>query len=133
MIFVDANIFMYAAGRPSVQREPSRAWLAAVVAGTVPSCCTDAEVLQELLHRYRAIGREADAFRVFDSVIRLGIPILSVGERESVRARRILEANPSLSTRDGVHVAVMEQHGLTEVLTYDRGFDAVSWLTRLEP
>lgn len=133
MIFLDANIFMYAAGASSPQREPSREFLARIPLASGPRCCTDAEVLQELLHRYRSIGRAELGFRAFDAVVGLAIPILPVGEDEVARARRLLEDTPALSTRDGVHLGVMEAHGITDVLTYDRGFDAVDWVRRLEP
>ena len=133
MSFVDANVFMYAAGRPSPQREPCRAFLRSVVAAAAPPCCTSTEVLQEILRRYRAIGRAQTAFTVFDSVVQLGIPIMSVGMDELRLARRLLETCPGLSTRDGVHLGTMEAHGIRRVLSYDRGFEEVDWVERLEP
>ncbi|MBT3220090.1 MAG: PIN domain-containing protein, partial [Proteobacteria bacterium] len=72
-------------------------------------------------------------YRIFDAVVSLGIPVLGVGEDEVRRARRLLEFYPTLSTRDGVHLGVMEAHGMVEILTYDRGFDHVDWARRLEP
>lgn len=133
MILLDANTFMYAAGRESPQRAPCQAFLQQVIDGAGPDACTDAEVLQEILHRYRSIGRAELGFRIFDSVLALGIPILDVGEAHVRAARRILELHPGLSTRDGGHLAVMEAHGMVEVLSYDRGFDLVSWERRREP
>lgn len=133
MTLLDANIFMYAAGRASPQREPCQAFLASVVGGAGRAVCTDAEVLQEILHRYRSIGRAQAGFQIFDSVVALGMPILSVGEDEVRRARRLLAAYPKLSTRDGLHLGVMEANGITRVLTYDKGFDAVAWARRSEP
>jgi predicted nucleic acid-binding protein len=47
-------------------------------------------------------------------------------------ARRLLEEHPSLSTRDCVHIGVMWEHEIEEVLSYDRGFSELSWLKRLE-
>ena len=133
MILLDANIFMYAAGRESPQRKPCQDYLREVVAGVHPQVSTNAEVLQEILHRYRSIGSADLGSRIVDSVISLGIPVLEVGLDEVRRARRLLEAYPTLSTREGVHLGVMEAHGITDVLTYERGFDAVEWAKRLEP
>jgi len=133
VILLDANIFMYAAGRESPRREPCQAFLAAMVGSPGSSACTDAEVLQEILHRYRSIGRAELGFRIFDSVVALGVPILPVGEDEVRRARRLLASHAGLSTRHGVHLGVMEAHSITEVLTYDRGFDAVPWASRGVP
>jgi predicted nucleic acid-binding protein len=37
---------------------------------------------------------------------------------------------PELSARDALHVAVMQRHGIGEILTFDRGFDAIPGLRR---
>lgn len=132
-MFIDTNIFMYAAGRASPWRAPCQTFLAGVTAGTAPPCFTNAEVLQEILHRYRSIGRADLGLRLFDAVVHLGVPILPVGESEVRGARRILESSPALSTRDGVHLGVMESAASTTLLSYDRGFDAVAWIRRIEP
>jgi predicted nucleic acid-binding protein len=53
VILIDANIFMYAAGAEHPHKEPSRMFLEQVARGEVDAAL-DAEVLQEILHRYRA-------------------------------------------------------------------------------
>jgi len=58
-IFLDANIPMYAAGRPHPLKQPCLDVLA-LVALYPDAFCTDAEVFQEILHRYRAQGRWQD-------------------------------------------------------------------------
>lgn len=132
MILIDANIFMYAAGRESPQREPCRRFLEKIVAGEGSAFCTDAEVLQEILHRYRSLKIPDIGFQLFDGVVQLGILILAVTDRSLREARTLLEQYPSLSTRDGVHLGVMREHGIEEVLSYDRGFSQVTWVKRLE-
>jgi predicted nucleic acid-binding protein len=133
VIFIDANIFMYAAGRESPQLLPSQRFLERIVTGGGPAACTNAEVLQEILHRYRALRVPEVGFRLFDAVTHLGVPILPVTDRAMAEARRILESHPTLSTRDGVHLGVMWEHGIEEVLSYDGNFSEVSWVKRLEP
>ena len=133
MILIDANIFMYAAGRESPQRLPCQRLLDRIAAGKGPATCTDTEVLQEILHRYRNLKIPGIGFQIFDAVSHLGIPILSVTDRAMAEARRLLEDYPILSTRDGVHLGVMREYGLEEVLTYDGGFSDVPWAKRLEP
>ena len=132
MILIDANIFMYAAGRPSPQRLPCQRFLDRVVGGGGPAACTDSEVLQEVLHRYRSLKLPEVAFQVFDAVTHLGIPILPVTDRAMAYARRFLADYPALSTRDGVHLGVMREHGIEELLSYDDGFSEVPWVKRLE-
>ena len=62
----------------------------------------------------------------------LGLSILAVTERSLLEARRILEDHPRLSTGDGIHLGVMREHGIEEVLSYDRGLSQVSWVKRLK-
>jgi predicted nucleic acid-binding protein len=132
VILVDANVFMYAAGRQSPQRLPCQRFLENIVAGRGPAACTDAEVLQEILHRYRSLAVPQIGFQLFDAVAHLGIPILAVTDQSLREARTLLEDYPRLSTRDGIHLGVMREHGIEEVLSYDRGLSQVSWVKRLE-
>ena len=132
MILIDANIFMYAAGRESPQRLLCQQWLEKIVAGEGPASCTDAEVLQEILHRYRPLSIPEVGFQLFDAVTHLGIPILAVTDRALREARTLLGDHPRLSTRDGVHLGVMREHAIEEVLLYDRGLAEVPWVKRLE-
>jgi predicted nucleic acid-binding protein len=133
VILIDTNIFMYAAGKESPQRLPCQQLLERILEGEGPAACTDTEVLQEILQRYRALKVPEVGFRLFDAVTHLGIPILAVTDRAMAHARKLLEDYPALSTRDGVHLGVMREHGIDEVLTYDGGFSEVPWVKRLEP
>jgi predicted nucleic acid-binding protein len=132
VILIDTNIFMYAAGKESPQKLPCQRFLERIIDGEGPAACTDTEVLQEILHRYRSLKTPEIGFQVFDAVTHLGIPILAVTDRAMTEARRLLEDYPTLSTRDGVHLGVMREHGIEEVLSYDGGFSDVSWAKRLE-
>jgi len=132
VILIDANIFMYAAGRESPQRLPCQRFLERAIAQGGGATCTDAEVLQEILHRYRSLKVPGIAFQLFDAVVHLGIPILAVTDRSLTEARTLLERYPSLSTRDGIHLGVMREHGIEDVLSYDRGLSEVPWVKRLE-
>ncbi|MFV1959950.1 MAG: type II toxin-antitoxin system VapC family toxin [Planctomycetota bacterium] len=134
MILVDANVFMYAAGKPSPQRDPSRRFLERVVRGKEAlDARTDAEVLQEILHRYRVIHAPEKGLALFDAVLDLGIAVLPVTETGLRHARTLVQEGPRISTRDAVHVGVMFEHGISRVLSYDRGFDGVAGIERVEP
>lgn len=54
MILVDTNVLMYAAGADSRHKEASARFLERVGSGEVDAVI-DAEVLQEVLHRYRVL------------------------------------------------------------------------------
>lgn len=132
MILIDTNIFMYAAGKESPQKGPCQRFLEKIVDGEGPAVCTNAEVLQEILHRYRTLKVPEVGFQLFDAITHLGIPVLAVTDRAMAEARQLLEEYPLLSTRDGVHLGVMREHGIEEVLSYDSGFSKVPWVKRLE-
>ena len=66
MTLVDSNVFMYAAGREHPHKKPATAFLEKVAAGSVDAII-DVEVLQEILHRYRALGRWDEGRQVYDA------------------------------------------------------------------
>jgi predicted nucleic acid-binding protein len=69
-IFLDANIPMYAAGRVHPLKQPCIDVLS-LAAHHPARFITDAEVFQEILHRYRAIGRWHDGEQLFRKFIEL--------------------------------------------------------------
>ena len=129
MIFVDSNIPMYLIGAEHANKAVARRLLEDAIAdGEV--LCTDAEVLQEILHRYVAIRRPDDidpALEVLATVVDVVYPI---EEADVQRARRILRRVAGLSARDAVHLAVMQRHDVDEVLSFDTAFDGLSGIRR---
>lgn len=92
---------------------------------------TDAEVLQEILHRYVAIHRRDAIQPAFDALLTVVDEVLSVDRSAVVRAKEILHARPNVSARDAMHVAAMEQAGIKRILSFDKGFDLIPGIERL--
>jgi predicted nucleic acid-binding protein len=132
MIVIDSNIWMYAAGRPHAHRAPSLDLLRRVAAGEVEAL-TNTEVLQEILHRYRAIGRWEDGRHVYDLTRRIVPMILPISLDVMDHARALMDDEPRLGARDAVHAAFAFECGATAICSFDRGFDLVPSLVRLEP
>jgi predicted nucleic acid-binding protein len=132
MILIDANVIMYAAGAEHPHKRPSVALLERVAAGEVEAT-TDAEVLQEILHRYRAIGRWEDGRRVYDQTRRLFPAVVPVTAAVLDRARRLLDADGHIMARDALHAAIVMMAGFDAVCSYDRDFDRIRGLVRREP
>ena len=132
MTFIDANVFLHIAGR---DRALGDACLAAVLdAQDQPTgACTDAEVLQEVLHVCRRRGRADAGFQVFDTVVSLGFAVLPITAETMVLARELAEQLPELSTRDAVHAASMQLAHVQNLLSFDRGFDAIAGILRRTP
>jgi uncharacterized protein len=92
---------------------------------------TDAEVLQEILHRYTSINRRDTIQPAFDILLALVDAVLAVDQETVVEAKQIVLGYPQLSARDAVHLAVMQQHGIDRILSFDTGFDGLAGITRI--
>ena len=130
--FIDNNIPMYAAGAEHPAKKRSVRLLERIATGRIQAV-SDAEVFQEILHRFRAIGRLADGFRLFDSFLKLIPEILPVTIDDVRNARVIMAENRKLTARDAIHVAVMRRRGIATIYSFDKHFDEVSDIKRIEP
>jgi len=92
---------------------------------------TDAETLQEILHRYVAIRRPDFIQPAFDTLLGITDQIFAVDRGAAERAKEIVLGRPRLSARDALHLAIMEQHGIDRILSFDSGFDGYPGVTRL--
>ncbi len=92
---------------------------------------TDAEVLQEILHRYAAIDRRDAIQPAFDAIVGVVDEIFPIESRDVERARTVLDGSRQLSARDALHVAIMERHGIGRILSFDTGFDSRPGITRI--
>ena len=132
MILVDSNIPMYVAGAAHPNKAPSVAFLERVASGQVQACVST-EILQEILHRYRAIGRWDDGRRLY-TLVRQILPVTLALEVSVLdRARGILDKYPHLMARDGVHAATCFEHSLEGICSYDTDYDAIKGLRRFRP
>ncbi len=133
LVFLDTNVPMYAGGGPHALREPCERVLL-LVAEMPGLFVTDAEVLQEMLHRYRAQNlwyRGGGVFHRFARLMRGRIEAIGVADVE--QAALLADEYIGLSARDLLHVAVMARVGAETVITADRGFDRVPQVRRLDP
>lgn len=124
-VYLDTNVFMYAAGKPHSLKGPATSILRAVVDDRL-NAVTSVETLQEIQHRYRHIGVPEVGFTMFDTLVQL-MPgrIISVTLNDLVTARKVLQETPTLHAREAIHVGVALNHGISTVVSADKGFDAV--------
>jgi len=130
MIFVDSNVPMYLVGAAHAHKADAQRLLEAAVAAGEP-LVTSAEVLQEILHRYVAIGRLDAIQPAFDALTTVVDDVLPIKRVDVERARELVAGAARLSARDALHVAVMEREGISRIMSFDTGFDRVPGLTRL--
>jgi len=130
VILVDSNIPMYLVGRSHPHKVDAQRLVEKLLSER-QRLVTDAEVLQEVLHRYIAINRRDAIQPAFDSLLGVVDDVLTIDQAVMERAKRIVFGHSRLSARDAVHLAVMEQHGIDRILTFDSGFDGFPGITRL--
>ncbi|MBM4443182.1 MAG: type II toxin-antitoxin system VapC family toxin [Candidatus Rokubacteria bacterium] len=130
MIFVDSNVPMYLVGASHPRKADAQRLLESLVSDR-QRLVTDAEVLQEILHRYVAIERPDAIQPAFDALLGLVDEVFAIDRDAVERAKRVILGSRRLSARDAIHVATMEQHGVTRILSFDGGFDGVPGIERL--
>jgi len=130
LIFVDSNIPMYLIGRAHPHKVDTQRLLEQL-SSERRRLVTDAEVLQEILHRYSAVGLHDAIQPAFDALLAVVEQVFPVQTTSVERAKEIVLARRRLSARDALHLAVMEEQGVKEILTFDAGFDGYPGITRL--
>jgi predicted nucleic acid-binding protein len=122
VILVDSNVPMYVIGSDHPHKRDAQRLLEQF-ASARERLVADAEVFQEILHRYRAINRPDAIQPAYDL-------LLDVVDDVSA-AKDLLLARWELSARDAVHVAVMHANEITRIVSFDRDFDRVPGVERL--
>ena len=130
MIFIDSNIPMYLIGAPHPHKSESQFLLERLIAAG-QRLVTDAEVLQEIIHRYAAIGKRDAIGPAFQLLLEVVDDVLPIGKVDVMRAGEIVQNRALLSARDSLHIAVMERHGIRSILSFDADFDRWPGLKRI--
>jgi uncharacterized protein len=88
VILVDSNIPMYLVGSPHPHKSDAQRLLEQLV-NERRRLVTDAEVLQEILHRYVAINRRDAIQPAFDALLGIVDQVLDVNRTAAERAKRL--------------------------------------------
>ena len=124
MILVDSNVLMYASGADHPNKPLALRFLNRVAAGELEAT-VDAELLQELIHRYRALNRWPDGQQVYTLVRSLFPEVLAITGAVMDYAKRLVDEDLGVSARDAVHAAVVAIYKLEGICTFDRDFDRI--------
>jgi len=132
-VFLDANIPIYAAGRPHPLKA-SATQIVLLAAEHPEHFVTDVEVVQEMLHRYLALrlwdsGRAA--VEQFMALMEGRIESVIAGDLEELV--RLTERHRDVAARDLLHAAVMRRLGVTRIVSTDADFDRIDGVERLDP
>jgi uncharacterized protein len=130
MIFVDSNVPMYLIGAAHPHKADARRLLEKF-ASERERLVTDAEVLQEILHRYMAINRREAIQAGFEALFIVVEDVFEIDRAAAERAKEIVMGHARMSARDAIHLAVMEKHGVERIFSFDTGFDGFPGITRV--
>ena len=130
MIFIDSNVPMYLVGAPHPNKIDAQRLLEKFAAEGI-RLVTDAEVLQEILHRYVDIDRREAIQPAFEALLGVVDEVHSVERQDVERARNICLSYERFSVRDALHVAIMERYEISRIMSFDSGFDGYPGITRV--
>jgi predicted nucleic acid-binding protein len=130
LIFIDSNIPMYLIGAPHPHKAEAQVLMERLIAAG-ERMVTDAEVLQEVLHRYTAIHKREAIEPALQMILDISDEVFPIEQRDVTRAAEIVQNPAQLSARDAIHIAVMERHGVRSIFTFDADFDRWPGLKRL--
>lgn len=131
MVFVDSNVPMYLVGASRAHKRDAQQVVDAMLAAG-ERLVTDAEVLQEICHRYASIGRPEAIQPAFDTILEIVDEVLPIDRAIAEGAKDIVLRYTTLSARDAIHLAAMAERGIDRIMTFDRGFDAYPGVERLQ-
>jgi len=131
-VFLDTNVFLYAAGTASEMKVSCVDLLKEVAEGRL-AATSSAEVLQEILHVLMRRGEQQNAIKLTRAVLGLFPNLLSIRSEEIEVCLDIIQAYPDLPTRDAVHVATLISNGISTIISADKHFDQVREIERLDP
>ena len=121
---------MYLIGAPHPHKTEAQLLLERLIASG-QRLVTDAEVLQEIVHRYAAIDRREAIGPAFQLVLGVVDDVLPIEKADVLRAGEIVQSRALLSARGSVHIAMMERHGIRSILSFDADFDRWPGLKRI--
>lgn len=130
MILIDSNVPMYLVGADHPHKADARRLLESAIAEG-ERLVTDAEVLQEILHRYVVIDRREAIQPAFDAVLGVVDEVFAVTAADVERAKSIVLGKRRLSARDALHAAIMERERIDRIMSFDQGFDGLPGVRRL--
>lgn len=130
MIFIDSNIPMYIIGADHPNKNRCRIILENLIANNT-RLVTSAEIIQEICHRYKAIDRTEYIQIAVDALYGIIDEVYSITEKNALNSKDLLLLYPSLSSRDSLHISVMQNLGIKKIFSFDSGFDQIQHIERI--
>lgn len=130
MIFVDSNIPMYLRGAAHPLKTEAQILVERCIAAG-ERLVSDAEVLQEILHRFTATNHPEAIGPTMETLLELVDEIFPVEKDDVLRAAEMAPRRQKLSARDALHFAIMKRYRVTRIMSFDSDFDRCEGITRV--
>ena len=122
MIFVDANVFMYAVGKSHPLQPPAQQFFHQSMYNG-KRLCTSVEVIQELMHVYLRSNRSHTLDSALELMDKAAVEVWPLEEADVTLARQLHDQHPTLGARDLCHLASCQRRGVSEIMTFDKTLD----------
>jgi predicted nucleic acid-binding protein len=108
--------------------------MSAIANGTLRAAI-DTETVQEILHRYGALRRYAEAVAIAQDLLSVVDLVYPVTLRDIQRALELFSAYSAqgVQARDTIHAAVMQNNGIRAIISADQHFDLIEEIERIDP
>lgn len=130
MVFVDSNIPMYIVGvnHPNKDRCIK---LLETLTRSQEIFVTNAEVYQEIIHRYSSLGQHRGIETCFSALNSFIDHVFPIDRADVLEAHRILLAYKGLSSRDALHVSIIRKYNVNTIFSFDTGFEQIKDIKRV--
>ena len=132
-LFVDTNVFLRHLTQDHAEYSPkATAFFARIERGELKAQTAETAI-------FEAVFTLEKRYRAAKSVIREGLlslielPGIVLSGKHRLRRAFELYAEQQMSFGDACHVALMEQLGIEEIASFDKDFDRVPTVKRVEP
>ncbi|MCC6943899.1 MAG: PIN domain-containing protein [Thermomicrobiales bacterium] len=132
--FLDANVFL----RYLTQDEPdhfrrSNDLMMRLIAGDVSAIASTSVILEVIFTLHRSYKLPRTEIVAAMSILLSASGIVVEQKPAVMEALHLFAEHSALSMADCFHVAWMRANGLTEIISFDRGFDRLPDIERIEP
>lgn len=130
-MFIDTNVFLYAAGRSHPMKPYALRVLENIGSGAIEAQ-TNTEVIQEILYVLNRRNARDSGIALAREVLDLLPNPLPVTKPDTALALLYLERYRQLKVRDAIHLGTMLTNGIEEIVSADRDFDGIDDIRRLD-
>jgi len=129
--YVDSNIFFYA---KIMDRKygPSCSVIVRSIWEHRLNVTISSLILLEVSNALRKYGRVKDVAPEVRAISSLGIETYPMDASDVQEAAEIFEET-KINPYDCLHAAIMKRYNLTQIISADREFDKLKWLSRIDP